>query len=77
MLKRPRLEEVISTALSRGPAVALLGPRQCGKTTLARAIMRRHAECLRLDALNVVYPGTRTYPLDDRITAVGAETLAR
>ena len=28
----------IRTALERGPIVALLGPRQCGKTTLAREI---------------------------------------
>ncbi|MBI4229425.1 MAG: AAA family ATPase, partial [Planctomycetes bacterium] len=26
--------------LTRGPVVALLGPRQCGKTTLARRIAR-------------------------------------
>src|SRR5205085_11540644 len=31
----------ISRALSPSPAVALLGPRQCGKTTLARDIAAR------------------------------------
>ena len=29
----------ISTALSRSPVVLLLGPRQCGKTTLARQLV--------------------------------------
>lgn len=36
----PRKSQTIAiqTALERSPIVALLGPRQCGKTTLARAI---------------------------------------
>jgi len=34
----PRMAEVrLGQALSRSPAVAILGPRQCGKSTLARA----------------------------------------
>ena len=37
MLTR-RARERVLRALERQPAVALLGPRQCGKTTLARAI---------------------------------------
>jgi predicted AAA+ superfamily ATPase len=32
------LRRVVQERLSRYPAVALIGPRQCGKTTLARAI---------------------------------------
>lgn len=36
---RVRLLDAINTALSRSPVVALLGPRQCGKTTLAKLIM--------------------------------------
>ena len=36
MIKRPYYIERIKKALSRSKAVALLGPRQCGKTTLAR-----------------------------------------
>lgn len=35
----------VEAALARSPAVALLGPRQCGKTTLARQIAARHSEC--------------------------------
>ena len=36
MIKRQRLKQRISTALGRSRVVALIGPRQCGKTTLAR-----------------------------------------
>ncbi|MHB1529494.1 MAG: ATP-binding protein [Acidiferrobacteraceae bacterium] len=39
MLDRPRLLEAIRRALRRNPVVALIGPRQCGKTTLARQIV--------------------------------------
>lgn len=36
MIQRPFTIEAIKTALGRSRVVALLGPRQCGKTTLAR-----------------------------------------
>jgi uncharacterized protein len=36
MLPRPAYLAQLRTALSRSPITALLGPRQCGKTTLAR-----------------------------------------
>jgi len=36
MIKRKNIEEYITKALNRGRIVSLLGPRQCGKTTLAR-----------------------------------------
>lgn len=36
MIPRPAATEAIRTALARSRIVALLGPRQCGKTTLAR-----------------------------------------
>jgi hypothetical protein len=35
MLPRPALKEALQAALARAPVVALPGPRQCGKTTLA------------------------------------------
>jgi len=38
MLPRPTRMDEISRALQRAPVAALLGPRQCGKTTLARQI---------------------------------------
>lgn len=39
MLPRPILEAAIGAALARAPVAALLGPRQCGKTTLARQLV--------------------------------------
>ncbi len=38
MIPRPRPLDELSRGLDRLPIVALLGPRQCGKTTLARII---------------------------------------
>jgi len=35
---RPRYADQVRKALARSPVVALLGPRQCGKTTLARIV---------------------------------------
>jgi len=40
MLPRPGLLSAVRTALGRSKSVALLGPRQCGKTTLAREVAR-------------------------------------
>lgn len=37
-LPRHALTQQIENALTRNPVVSLIGPRQCGKTTLARAI---------------------------------------
>ena len=36
MIKRPNLTRQIARALKRSRVVALIGPRQCGKTTMAR-----------------------------------------
>ena len=36
MIARPRLLTALRAALRRSPVVALIGPRQCGKTTAAR-----------------------------------------
>lgn len=38
MVPRKRYSEQISKVIKRSPITALLGPRQCGKTTLARQI---------------------------------------
>jgi hypothetical protein len=40
MIDRPAYLERLATALRRSPVTALLGPRQCGKTTLARLFAR-------------------------------------
>lgn len=36
MIKRPHYIDILSVAVKRSKVTALLGPRQCGKTTLAR-----------------------------------------
>ncbi len=41
MIKRTVLKKHIERALKRSRAVALLGPRQCGKTTLARELVKQ------------------------------------
>ncbi|MBK6627146.1 MAG: ATP-binding protein [Flavobacteriales bacterium] len=42
MIARKEYEAAVRKALRRSPVVMLLGPRQCGKTTLARQLL--HAE---------------------------------
>jgi predicted AAA+ superfamily ATPase len=37
-IQRPRAQDALRHALKRSPVVALLGPRQCGKTTLAHQV---------------------------------------
>ncbi len=39
MIARIGYLEEVRIGLGRGPVVALIGPRQCGKTTLARQFM--------------------------------------
>ena len=39
MIKRPNLSRQIQQALKRSRVVALIGPRQCGKTTMARGLV--------------------------------------
>ena len=41
MISRARIQKSIVQGLAHHPAVALLGPRQCGKTTLARQVAAR------------------------------------
>lgn len=54
---RRRLFERVTALLAESPAVALVGPRQCGKTTLARSFggeyfdLEQESERLRLDLL--------------------------
>ncbi|HOX01555.1 MAG TPA: AAA family ATPase [Candidatus Paceibacterota bacterium] len=38
IIRRPAALEAIETALAENPVCALLGPRQCGKTTLAQQV---------------------------------------
>jgi len=48
-LSRHRRETEVKLCLRRTPVVALLGPRQCGKSTLARAIARSAARATFFD----------------------------
>ena len=41
-LPRPRELEAVRAGLRRAPVTALLGPRQCGKTTLSRLLNAEH-----------------------------------
>ena len=49
LLKRPTPLEQIQTSFRVHPAVALLGPRQCGKTTLANMIAKTEEEATLFD----------------------------
>lgn len=40
MLDRPQFRALVEQALQRSPITAILGPRQCGKTTLARLVAK-------------------------------------
>jgi len=42
-LKRSKLSDLIATRFRANPIVLLMGPRQCGKTTLARQFAKRRA----------------------------------
>lgn len=44
MLQRNQYREAVRLALSRNPMAALIGPRQCGKTTLARELLQGGGE---------------------------------
>lgn len=43
MIARPDARASIQNALKRSRIVALIGPRQCGKTTLARTLLPEDA----------------------------------
>jgi len=47
---RPGLEDGVRTALRHNPIVALIGPRQCGKSTLARAMAGPRAHLFDLES---------------------------
>jgi uncharacterized protein len=40
LIERSRAKQAIRMALRRSPVVAIIGPRQCGKTTLAREFIK-------------------------------------
>jgi len=69
MLLRTRLQDTVRLALSRSRAVALVGPRQSGKSTLARAFLSPHDPRYfdlenPLDRTRLVEPVAALSPLD-------------
>ena len=73
-IDRPDPKSRVLEALRVHPAAALLGPRQCGKTTLARMIaadrsptLRVALEDLKLKHLWVLYPEDQPYDLDKKM----------
>lgn len=84
LIPRPRFVEAVERGLLAAPVVALLGARQCGKTTLARGIVSSRdpatvtffdLDDLRLDKLTVVYPGEEDYVLDEGIEVRGLRNV--
>jgi len=65
MISRPRVLERITRTHTHHPIAALLGPRQCGKTTLARMIAEREP-CTFFDLEN---------PVDSRRLSVPMQAL--
>ncbi len=72
-MKKRDLEPALLTSLRHFPVVALLGPRQVGKTTLARTVARKlgHAVYLDMerpsDAAKLTDPELYLEPLADRL----------
>lgn len=54
MIQRNKLKQAIHQTLEQNPVVALLGPRQCGKTTLARMVVETRNDCEYFDLENPV-----------------------
>ena len=54
MIERIALKEAVFAAMRTNPVVAILGPRQCGKTTLARMIAATRDDCEVFDLENPV-----------------------
>ncbi len=85
MIQRRSTQNALQAALARSRIVVLSGPRQCGKTTLARELLseckrtdtpritpsiRIALEDLGLDRVAVIYPGTKRFPIAQRVEAV-------
>ncbi len=73
MIRRDRLRGLVDQSLASSPVVALLGPRQCGKTTLARQLAEPAGQARRggavaqsgsLAALAAATPGDATHLFD-------------
>lgn len=72
LVDRPEFLRALREALSRSPAVALLGPRQCGKSTLARTIA---AEVLQATYLDLERPADLERLKNPELTLAAAPGL--
>ena len=77
---RRKLTDQLVNSLRKMPAVALLGPRQVGKTTLALEISKNHLNkpgfhraCKEIGATRrfVVYSGKERFPMAENTEAIG------
>jgi predicted AAA+ superfamily ATPase len=75
MLARRKKSHIIQT-LTKFPAVVLVGPRQCGKTTLARSLSQRYYDLeLESDRLRIDLDWPRVCSEDDLIVLDEAQTF--
>ena len=72
MIERAHLLAQIKRALKRSRVVALIGPRQSGKTTLARQIVEAHGSELRVES--TASTGTR-FSFDAAIRQLGGDAI--
>lgn len=63
MIPRPEALSRLEAALGRSRVVALVGPRQCGKTTLARFIASRVAQASIFDLEDPAVAGALEHPM--------------
>jgi uncharacterized protein len=63
MIARPEALARLTSALQRSRIVALVGPRQCGKTTLAQVLARRSARATTFDLEDPAVAGALEQPM--------------
>ena len=63
MIRRPELISAVEKALARAPIVMILGPRQCGKTTLAGFVRGGERGSTRFDLENPLDVGALREPM--------------
>ena len=75
MIDRPTDTKLIRKALKRSRVVAILGPRQCGKTTLVRDLVAGNREFITMDDDTVLWDrfNTRCLYVGVRSAASAAE----
>ena len=75
MTSRPNARKAVETALTRSPVCGLMGPRQSGKSTLAREIAAASTSHY-FDLESPRGPGSVRAPLAPGVEVVGIEAFA-